>query len=77
MWIDTQASSESGFPSCPSWRLKSLTRGISSGFPLANHFDLPGSRSIFGVSQDPPMCTHLSLSQEGLYHKNLCVAWTN
>ena len=42
-------------PIAPSWQLKSLTGGISSAFPLANHFDLPGSQSIFGVSQDPPM----------------------
>ena len=44
----------------PSWQFKSLTWGISSVFPLTNHFDLPGSESIFGVSQDFPMCARVS-----------------
>ena len=39
----------------------SLTWGISSWFPLANHFDLPGSESEFGISKDPPMCVYTSL----------------
>ena len=30
------------------------------GFPLANHFDLPGSQSAFGRSQDPP-CVRMHL----------------
>ena len=47
--------------------------GFSSGFPLTNHFDLPGAQSIFGVSQDPSMCAHASLSQDGSYHKDI---WT-
>ena len=46
-----------------------LLRGISSGFPLANHFDLPGSQSIFGISQDPSMCAHASLSQD-VFHQS-------
>lgn len=75
MWIDTQASSESGFP-VTSWRLKSLTRAFLLQVSFGQSFRLPGSRSIFGVSQDPP-CAHTCHSQEGLYHKNLCVAWTN
>ena len=34
--------------------------GISSRFPLANHFDLTNSQSIFGKSQDIPCAfTHL------------------
>ena len=44
-----------------SWQFKSLMCGISFRFPLASHFDLSGSLSIFGVSQDPPMCVHASL----------------
>ena len=28
--------------------------GISSGFPLTNHFDLPGSQSVFGIVHYPP-----------------------
>ena len=43
-----------------SWQFESLLWGISSVFPLTNHFDLPGSESIFGVSQDFPMCAHIS-----------------
>lgn len=31
---------------------------------LANHFNLPGSEFISVTSQDPPMCTHTSLSQD-------------
>ena len=37
-----------------SWQFELLLWGISSGFPLANYFGLPGSESIFGISQDPP-----------------------
>ena len=39
-----------------SWQFESLLWGISSRFPLTNHFDLPSSKSIFGVSQDFLMC---------------------
>lgn len=27
---------------------------------LASHFGLPGSQSIFGISQDPPVCACIS-----------------
>ena len=37
--------------------------GISSGFPLANSFDLPGSQSIFDTSQDFPLRVHTILRQ--------------
>ena len=47
----------------PEWRFELPLWGISSGFHSANHFDLPGSQSIFGLSQDPPMYVHTSLSQ--------------
>ena len=40
----------------PSWQFESLLWGIPSGFPLANHLALPGSESVFGLSQGPPMC---------------------
>lgn len=43
----------------PSWQFKSLIWGISYNFPLANHFDLPHSQSLSGISQDPFVCTHL------------------
>ena len=39
--------------------------GISSEFPLTNHLALPGSESVFGISQGPPMCPCASLSQAG------------
>ena len=55
------------------WQFKSLTWDISSGFPLTNHFDLPGSQSIFGISQDMSMCVHTSLSQDGFYRKDVWV----
>ena len=57
----------------PSWLFESLLWGISSGFPLANHCDLPGSQSTVGRSQDPPACVHASLSQDGFYWKGIWV----
>ena len=42
------------------WQFKSLIWGISSSFPLVSHFNLPGSQSVFGVSQEPScLLTHL------------------
>ena len=73
-WIDTWAESESKCLSCTLMQFKSLKMGISSSFPLANHFDLPGSLSIFGISQDPSVDVHASLSVDGSYHKGLWVA---
>ena len=64
MWIDTRAGSEK--QSHPRGSLNHyLYGGISSGFPLANHLALPGSESIFGLSQGPPLCACASLSQDG------------
>ena len=40
--------------------------------PFANHFDLPGSQSISGISQDPPMGVHTSLSH-GFYQKGVWI----
>ena len=57
----------------PSRQFESLLWGIASGFPLANHFDLPGSKSISGISQDFPMCAHASLSHDGFYQRGLWV----
>ena len=48
----------------PFW-FESLLWGISSGFPLTSHLALPGSESVFGVSQGPPLCVCTSLSQDG------------
>ena len=44
----------------PSWYFESLLWGISSKFPLANHFALPVSEFVFGLSQDSPICMHIS-----------------
>ena len=55
----------------PLWQLELPLWGISSRFPLANHFDLPGSQPIFGLSQDPPLCAHTSLCQDGFCCKGL------
>ena len=41
---------------------------------MASHFDLPGSESVFGISQGPPMCAHASLSQDRFHQKGLWVA---
>ena len=46
----------------PSWQFELLLWGISSSFPLADHFDLLGSQPIFRSSQDPPMCAHASVN---------------
>ena len=64
MWIDTLADLERE-ESHALVQFALLLSGVSSGFPLANHFDLPGSESVFGISQDLSMCSHASLSQDG------------
>ena len=56
------------------WQFKSLIWGTSSRFPLASHFDFPGSESLFGLSQDPPMVVYASLSQGGFQQRGLWVA---
>lgn len=73
MWIDTQADLEGKFLSHALVELELLLCNISSVFPLASNFDLP--QSILGVSQDPPICAHASLSQDELYCKGLWIAW--
>ena len=70
MWIDTRVGSERV---APSWQFESLLWGICSGFPLTNHFDLPCSKSVFGISQDLPMCAHTSLSQDGFYLRGIWI----
>ena len=71
MWIDTRAGSERELGSRGS--LESLLWGISSMFPLTSHFDLPGLKSTFGVSQALPMCARASLRQDGFYRRGLWV----
>ena len=74
VWIDTWPDWGTSPSVTPSWQFKSRVSGISSGFPLANHFDLPGSPSIFGISQGPSMYAQASLSQDESYHTGLWVA---
>jgi len=58
MWIDAGRPTERV---TPLWCLKSLTWGISSRFPLVSHFDLPGSESLFGLSQGALVCVCVSV----------------
>ena len=67
MWIDIQADSEQESLSHTLWQFELLVWGISPRFPLANYFYLPGSQSIFGIPQAPPMCAHARLSEDGFY----------
>ena len=53
----------------PAWWFKSLTWGVSSGFHLASHFDLPGSQPMPDISQDPLMCALAFVGQDGFYQK--------
>ena len=53
MWTDAGRPVETV---TPLWCLKSLTWGVSSRFPLVNHFDLPVSEPLFGLSQGPLVC---------------------
>jgi hypothetical protein len=48
---------------------------ILLGFLLAYHFDLPGSDSLFGTYQDPPMCPHASFSQGRFHQRGLWVEY--
>ena len=44
----------------PASQVELFLLGISSRYPLANHFDLPDSQSTLGISQDPRVCTGIS-----------------
>ena len=46
-----------------SWQFKSLLWGIFSRFSLASCLALLGSESVFGLSQGPPMCVCVHISQ--------------
>ena len=74
VWIDTWADSEGESLSCALVAVWIIFLGLFSSFPLANQFDLPGSQSMFGVSQDPPLCVHTSLSRDGFYQQGVWVA---
>ena len=72
MWIDTKVDSERDKVALMAFEF--LSWDISSSFPLANHFDLLGSQSILGISQDPAMCEHTSLGQDGFYQRGIWLA---
>ena len=40
--------------------MEEISITISFQFPLASRLALPDSESVFGISQGPPMCTHMS-----------------
>ena len=64
----------------PLWELWFTFWDISSGFPSVNHFDLSGSKSLFGIYQDLPMCVYASLSQNEFYQNGVWVGhipWHN
>ena len=53
MWIDTRRA-QRVVPSGHFFWVSHITQ------PLANHFDLPGSKSVFGISQDLPVYARIS-----------------
>ena len=74
VWIDTWVDSRVA-ESRPHGSLNYFYGVVSSRFLLASHFDLPGSQSIFGISQDPPMCEDTSLSQDDFFQKGIWVEY--
>ena len=42
---------------------------------FGQHLALPGSESIFGVSQDPPICECTYISRDGFQWRSLCIDW--
>ena len=72
MWIDTWADSGRIAESqlCDSLN---YFKGHSFQFPLTNHFDLPDSESVLGISQDLPICSYSSVSQDRFFCKSLWV----
>ena len=57
----------------PSWPFELRSWGLPPNFSLPNRSDLPGSWSIFGISQGPAMYVHTSLSQDGFYQQGVWV----
>ena len=55
----------------PSWQFELRLWGISNGFSFNQPFDLLGSQSTFGRSQDSSMCAHVSLNQDGFHGKGV------
>ena len=75
VWIDTSRLRGRVPESRLCSSLSYLYAAFSSGFPLTSHFDFPGSESKFGLPQDPSLCVHASLSQDGFFQGGLWVAW--
>ena len=73
VWVGTPGDSEEESLVTSFWQFELLLWGISSRLPLVSRFDLPGSQSVFGVPQDPSMCTHTSLSQDRFHRKGVWV----
>ena len=51
--------------SCPCGGLKHFYGAFLLGFLWLLNLAFPGSESVFGISQGPPMCPCASLSQAG------------
>ena len=68
MWIDTGWAQRG---SRALWWSESLTRA----FLLASSGQSPGSESVSGASQGPPLCACASLSQDGFQCRGLWVGW--
>ena len=72
MWIDTQAVS--GRKSCARGSLNHIYEAFFQ-VSFGSLFTLPGSDSLFGVSQDPLMSKHASLNQVVFQRRGLWVYW--
>ena len=72
MWIDTQADSGRECLWTPGG-LNYFYGVFLLGFLRPVISDLPGSQFIFSISQDPPMCAHTTLSQDGFYWRGIWV----
>ena len=62
VWIGTSVDSEGESLSCALVAVWSTFMRCFFQVSLANHFGLPCSQFIFGISQDPPKCAQASLS---------------
>ena len=58
-WLLRCLARVGGFSQCAS---PDTIMGYFFRFPLASHSNLPGSQSIFGISQDPPPCAYTPAS---------------
>ena len=68
MWLDTQAGSERESHPVVLW-MSFMVHFFWASFDQS--FDLPGSESVLGISQYPPLCVHASLRQDGFQQRGL------